>query len=42
MRIVNTGFQVKIIGKCLNKEDIIQLFNFGFSKESVTRKYKKR
>lgn len=41
MQIVNEGFQVKIVGKCLNKVDILQLFNFGFSKENVIKKYKR-
>ncbi len=38
MQIVKEAFQVKIIGKCLNKEDILQLFSFGFSKENVVKK----
>lgn len=41
MQIVKDLFQVKIVGKCLNKEDIIQLFNFGFSKDNVIKQYKK-
>ena len=41
MQIVKEQFQVKIIGKCLTKQDILQLFYFGFSKENVVKKYKK-
>lgn len=41
MQIVNDGFQTKIVGKCLNETDIIQLFNFGFSKDNVIKKYKR-
>ena len=41
MQIVKEAFQVKIIGKCLNKEDILKLFSFGFSKENVVKKYKR-
>lgn len=41
MQIVKEDFQVKIVGKCLNKIDILQLFNFGFSKENVIKKYKR-
>ncbi len=29
------------MGECLTKQDILQLFNFGFSKESIVKKYKK-
>ena len=42
MRIVKEGFQIKIVGKCSTDEDIIQLFDFGFSKKGVIEKYKKR
>lgn len=41
MQIVNEGFQIKIVGKCLNKADILQLFNFGFSKDNAIKKYKR-
>lgn len=41
MKIIKEAFQIRIIGKCLNKEDILQLFNFGFSKENVIKKYKR-
>lgn len=41
MQIVKEDFQVKIVGKCLNKVDILQLFNFGFSKENAIKKYKR-
>lgn len=39
MQIIKEQFQTKIIGKCLEKEDILQLWKFGFSKESITKKY---
>ena len=39
MQIIKETFQVKIIGKCLNEKDILQLFSFGFSKENVVKKY---
>ena len=41
MQIVKEQFQVKIMGKCLTKADIMKLFNFGFSKEGIVKKYKK-
>lgn len=42
MKIVNgSNFTVSIVGKCTNKTDILQLFNFGFSKEGIVKKYKK-
>ena len=41
MQIVKDLFQVKIVGKCLDEKDIIQLFNFGFSKDNVIKQYKK-
>lgn len=41
MRIVEENFRAIIVGKCSTKQDILQLFNFCFSKESVIKKYKK-
>lgn len=41
MQIVKEQFQVKITGKCLTKADIMKLFDFGFSKEGIVKKYKK-
>ena len=41
MQIVKEQYQVKITGKCLTKQDIMKLFNFGFSKEGIVKKYKK-
>lgn len=39
MQIIKEQFQTKIVGKCLEKEDILQLWKFGFSKESIAKKY---
>ena len=39
MQIVREQFQTRIIGKCNGKEDILQLWKFGFSKEKIARKY---
>ena len=41
MQIVKEQFQVKITGKWLTKADIMKLFDFGFSKEGIVKKYKK-
>ena len=41
MEIVKEEFKVKIVGKCTNETDILQLFNFGFSKDNVIKKYKR-
>lgn len=41
MQIVKEQFQTKIVGKCLGKEDILQLWKFGFSKGNVVKKYAK-
>ena len=30
MQIIKEQFQTKIVGKCLEKEDILQLWKFGF------------
>ena len=37
MEIVKEEFKVKIVGKCTNETDILQLFNFGFSKDNVIK-----
>ena len=42
MQIVKEQFQVKIVGKCLEKEDILQLWKFGFNKDSISKKICKR
>lgn len=39
MQIIKEQFQTKIVGKCLEKEDILQLWKFGFSKENIAKKY---
>lgn len=39
MQIIKEQFQTIIVGKCLEKEDILQLWKFGFSKESIAKKY---
>lgn len=39
MQIIKEQFQTAIIGKCLEKEDILQLWKFGFSKENIAKKY---
>ena len=41
MEIKKEQFQIKIIGKCLTKEDIISLWKFGMSKNSIAKKIKK-
>lgn len=41
MRIIKEPFAVKIDGKCQTNTDILQLFNFGFSRENVIKRYKK-
>ena len=41
MQIINRGFRIEIIGKCEKEIDVLQLFNFGMSKENVIKKYKK-
>lgn len=41
MRIIKENFQVKLIGKCLTKEDILQLLRFGYDKEKAVKRYKK-
>lgn len=41
MKVIKENFRAIIVGKCLTKQDILQLFNFGFSKESIIKKYKK-
>lgn len=42
MQIVKEQFQTKMIGKCLTKEDVLQLWKFGFSKENIAKKICKR
>lgn len=39
MQIIKEQFQTVIVGKCLEKEDILQLWKFGFSKENIAKKY---
>lgn len=39
MQIIKEQFQTKIVGKCTEKEDILQLWRFGFSKENIAKKY---
>lgn len=41
MEIKKETFQIKIFGKCKTKTDIMQLFNFGYSKENIVKKYAK-
>ena len=41
MKIIKENFRAIIAGKCLTEQDILQLFNFGFSKENIVKKYKK-
>ena len=41
MQIIKEQFQTVIVGKCLEKEDILQLWKFGFSKESIAKQYAK-
>lgn len=41
MQIIKEQFQVKIIGKCIEKEDILQLWKFGFSIDNIVKKYAK-
>lgn len=39
MQIIKEQFQAKIVGKCLTKEDILQLWKFGFNKKNIVKKY---
>lgn len=41
MQIIKEQFQVKIVGKCLEKEDILQLWKFGFGMDGIAKKYAK-
>lgn len=41
MQIIKKQFQTKIVGKCTEKKDILQLWNFGFGIESIVKKYAK-
>lgn len=41
MEVVDDGFQIKITGKCFSKNDVTRLFDFGYSKEGIVKKYKK-
>ena len=41
MKIIKEPFAVKIDGKCHTNTDILQLFNFGFSRENVIKQYKR-
>ena len=41
MEIIKERYKTIVVGKCNTKEDILKLFNFGFSKESVVKKYKR-
>lgn len=41
MKIKKEQFQIKIIGKCLTKEDILNLWKFGMNKISIVKKYEK-
>lgn len=41
MEIRKQNFAIKIFGKCTTEKDILDLFNFGYSKESIVKKYRK-
>lgn len=41
MEIKKEIFQIRIFGKCKTQKDIMQLFDFGYSKEAIIKKYKK-
>lgn len=41
MQIIKEQFQIKITGKCTTENDMLQLFDFGYSIEDIVRKYKK-
>lgn len=42
MKIVkDRNFLITIVGKCTNEEDILQLFDFGFSVEGIVKNIKK-
>ena len=41
MQIIKKAYQIKIIGKCVDEKDIMQLWNFGYSKEGIAKQYAK-
>lgn len=41
MEIVREKYQTKVSGKCIDREDILLLWNFGFSKEKIAKKLKR-
>lgn len=40
MEIRKSSFTITIFGKCTTQKDIIDLYNFGYSKESIVKKYR--
>ena len=41
MQIKKSSFKLIVCGKCETQTDIIQLFNFGYTKEGIVKKYAK-
>ncbi len=41
MEIVKEKYQTKVKGKCVDKKDILLLWNFGVNKERIAKKFKK-
>lgn len=41
MKVTKNGFMVKIEGKCLNNQDIITMWNFGYSIKGIVKQYAK-
>ncbi len=41
MKIIKNGYSVKIEGKCLTPNNIIELWNFGYTINGICKKYAK-
>lgn len=41
MKVTKNGFMVKIEGKCLNNQDILAMWNFGYSIKGIIKQYAK-
>lgn len=41
MKVTKNGFMVKIEGKCLNNQDIITMWNFGYLIKGIVKQYAK-
>ena len=39
MNVVRNGFVIKIEGKCLTNQDILDMWNFGYSMKGIAKKY---